>query len=188
GHLNRSTAMQFDVAGRVVQSTDPKAQTSSFEFNSLGQPLHAYLPGETVTYGYGQNGRTESVQDNRGSTLIAYEAGSDRVSSVTDPVTGAVGYQYDLMGNRRFMSLPGGGQIEYRYNLNRWAGGDMECDKFRPLMNQLIDDQGRDVTYVYTNYGMLQEVDFDKTYSGGSVIQYAKSQYFYEATGRSHGQ
>jgi hypothetical protein len=36
-------------------------------------------------------GRT-SVTDNRGTTSIAYEAVSDRVTSVTDPVTGTISY------------------------------------------------------------------------------------------------
>src|SRR5438270_7945600 len=100
GHMNRTTSMVYDVAGRVTSSTDPKAQSSSFQFNAVGQPTVANLPGETVTYGYGGNGRTESVTDNRGQTLIAYEAGNDRVSNVTDPVTGQVGYTYRLTGER----------------------------------------------------------------------------------------
>jgi hypothetical protein len=37
-----------------------------------------------------------SVTDNRGTTTLAYETASDRVSSVTDPVTGAVSYTYFL--------------------------------------------------------------------------------------------
>lgn len=45
------------------------------------------------------------VTDNRGTTTLAYQAGNDRVASVTDPVTGAVSYTHGLAGERLTLSL-----------------------------------------------------------------------------------
>jgi YD repeat-containing protein len=82
--------MSYDISGHVLSSIDPLGQTSQFNYNTLGQPVTAIspargtAPAETVTYVYGNNSRTESVTDNRGTTALAYENGNDRVASVTD--------------------------------------------------------------------------------------------------------
>jgi YD repeat-containing protein len=79
----------------VTQITDPMARTSSFTYNNVGQLMSPSFPApnaETVSYSYDGNGRMRSVTDNRDTTSLAYENASDRVSSVTDPVTGAVSY------------------------------------------------------------------------------------------------
>ena len=78
GHLNRTTTMHYDAMGRVLQSTDPAGLTSTFTYNTLGQPLtvvtpdqEASAPAETITYVYDGNGRTHSVTtDNRGTTTM----------------------------------------------------------------------------------------------------------------------
>ena len=46
---------------------------------------------------------------------MAYEAGCDRVHSVTDPVTGTISYTYLPTGERISMTLPGGGTWTYHY-------------------------------------------------------------------------
>jgi hypothetical protein len=65
-------------------------------------------PAELVSYAHATNGRMAGVTDNRGVAGIAYEAGSDRVSSVAGPVTGTVGYTYGAEAERLTMSSPGG--------------------------------------------------------------------------------
>jgi YD repeat-containing protein len=98
GHLNRTTTMHYDVMGRVLESIDPLGLETNTTYNTLGQPVTvtsynvAGNVAQTFSYVYGANGRTSSVTDNRGTTSIAYEAGSDRVHSVTDPVTGTISY------------------------------------------------------------------------------------------------
>jgi len=124
----------------------------------------------TATQGDGANGHTESVQDNRGTTTIGYASGTDMPTTVTDPVTGAVGYTMDLIGDRRYMTLPGGGQWEYQYSTLYWSVNAEEPDKSRPLLVKLIDDQGRDVEYDFTLNGMLKEVRSDRTYDGQGVL------------------
>ena len=137
-HLSRTTTMTYDAAGRVVSSTDPNAKTSTFQFNTLGQPVTVSTPAslqgvkaETLTYVYGANGRLHSVTDGRGPTTLTYEDehyGSavnygDRVYSVTDPDTSSLTYTYLPTGERQTMTLPGGQTWTYAYSQNNgWSG------------------------------------------------------------------
>ena len=113
--------MSYDVSGHVLSSTSQVGLTSTFSNNSIGQQTSASFPangavaGELISYGYDPNGRTSSVTDNRGTTSMGYEAGDDRLTSVTDPVTGTTSYQYRLSGARTSMALPGGGTWTYGY-------------------------------------------------------------------------
>ena len=104
--------MTYDAAGRVTDRTDPNGQHSHIAYNSLGQPVNASFyradgqMEENVSYSYGTNGRLQSTTDNRGTTSISYVSGKDLVASVTDPVTGTIGYSYDAYGNVATKTLP----------------------------------------------------------------------------------
>lgn len=187
GGLNRTNSVVYDVAGRILSSTDPKGQQSSFQYNGVGQPLVATLPGETITYGYGLNGRTESVQDGRGLTTIAYEAGNDRVQSVTDPVTGLVAYTYGPAGNRLTMSLPGGGQWVYAYSGMRVLPKD-EPDSAGLRLQTITDDQGRIVNYYFDDYGTLHQARNNWSFDGGgAAASYVDTRYRFNEIGFTHG-
>jgi RHS repeat-associated protein len=184
GHLNRTTQMVYDVAGRVVSSQDPKGQTGSFVFNGVGQPLTATFPDEQVSYQYGGNGRTEAVTDNRGATQIQYEAGNDRVHRVVDPVTGAVEYAYGLAGERQSMILPGGDTWNYGYLENWQVLPKDEPDSVSPMLRRITDDQGRMVDYELDNYGRLAEVWANQSFDeGGSLVSFQKTRYTFDAGG-----
>lgn len=119
GGLARTTDMVYDEAGRVLSRTDPMGRTSTVDYNALGQPETATFPApypETTVYGYGANGRLESVTDNRGTTSLAYESGCDRVSSVTDPITGTISYTYTRRGSINTRTLPDGRVWRYTYD------------------------------------------------------------------------
>jgi len=191
GHLNRATNMVYDVAGHVIQSTDPMALTSNFSYNNLGQPLTATfpakgtIPGETISYGYGLNGRTESVADNRGTTTMAYEPGNDRVSRVTDPVTGTISYTYGLAGERKTMTLPGGGIWTYIYNpwnpyYNIGYATETKDDPntLAFTLEGIQDDQGREVDFGFAHHGELCQVMSNQVYDGnGSLVSYDEADY-----------
>lgn len=172
GHLARTTSMTYDVAGHVLTSTDPAGQQSTFAYNILGQPTSASFPAtmnngvqvtpaETVTYSYAANGRTVSVTDNRGTTSMAYEAGCDRVASITDPVTGTISYTYGIAGERHAMTLPGGGTFTYGYRtLSPSAPGNPtgimpkdDPNSLTPMIATITDDQGRRVDYHLDIFG-----------------------------------
>ena len=194
GHLNCTTDMTYDVAGRVTASTDPMSQSSSFTFNGVGQPLVATLPDETVSYGYGANGRKESVTDGRGTTYIGYETGNDRVASVTDPVTGVINYTYGLSGERLTIALPGGDTWHYAYS----GGGPGTPQQIAPkddlnsvsfMLRKITDDQGRVVNYYMDQFGRLSEARVDQSFDGGgSLVGYVDTTYQYDfASGTTLG-
>ncbi len=194
GHLNRTTTMVYDAAGRVLQSTDPLGQTSTFTYNALGQPLtvatpaKGAAPAETITYVYDGNGRTHSVTDNRGTTTMLYETGSDRVHSVQDPVTGMTTYSYLLTGERTAMTLPGGGTWTYAYhtpdegqkidNMVSFPKDDPNCLSLS--LKSITDDQGRRVETRFDVKGNLLAIRSDETFnsSNTALVSYCQTQYF----------
>jgi RHS repeat-associated protein len=196
GHLARTTGMLYDSAGRVLQSTDPMGRTSSFGYNSLGQPTSAAFPAtgsapaETIGYTYGTNGRTQSVTDNRGTTTLAYENGCDRVSSVTDPVTGAIAYTYGVSGERRTMTLPGGGVWTYAYfgdgTPNNLSGIESKDDpnSISPMLTTITDDQGRQAEYHLDLLGAPHEIVTAQLFDANlSRIGYLDTFYNYDRIG-----
>jgi len=180
GHLNRTTSMSYDVAGRLISSTDSKLQNSSFTYDGVGQTTQAILPGDTVSYSYGSNGRTESVTDGRGATSMTYETGNDRVASVTDPTTGVISYTYLPTGERQTMTLPGGGTWTYTYAGSASVLPEENPDKIRRMLLKVEDDQGRDVRYVLDTTGKIHEAISNITYQSGSPVSYVKTEYQYD--------
>lgn len=187
GHLNRTTTMTYDAAGRVLTSTDPLGQVSTFTYNTLGQPVsvatpaRGNAPAETITYTYDANGRTSTVTDNRGTTAMTYEAGCDRVASVTDPVTGTTSYTYGMEGERLTMTLPGGGMWTY--------GGYMPAQdttdpaKAQAVPTQVTDDQGRQTLYSYSDTGQLLAVTSDQVFnSSGGLVSHLDTNLGYGAS------
>ena len=68
-HLARTTQVVYDAAGQVLQSTDPKSQTSSFSYTPLGQPTRAAFPaaGSTPAETMSSFGRSSPGPFARGS-------------------------------------------------------------------------------------------------------------------------
>ncbi len=186
GHLARTTSIAYDQVGHVLTSTDPMGQQSTFNYNVLGQPTSAAFPAtfnaqnvqqtpaETVSYGYGANGRTESVSDNRGTTTLAYESNSDRVHSTTDPVTGATTYTYGLAGERLSMSLPGGGSWTYGYDRANVTGCLSKDDpnSLNHSLATLADDQGRRIDVYLDQSGRCWETLTNEAFSGTNLVSY----------------
>ncbi len=207
-HQNLTTTMTYDAWGRVQTKLDPNNQQSSFSYNAAGQPMTAQFPtslqnvaGEMITYGYGANGRLESVdQSDRGTTMLSYETGSDRVSSVTDPVTGEMQYTYGLMGQRASMTLPDGKKWSYFYanpptgyqnffestsNVYTVLPKD-DPNSFMLALDHVIDDQtqGQQVNYQFDPTGRLLATYFSQTFDGnGRALQYYKTAYTFDDTG-----
>jgi RHS repeat-associated protein len=146
----------------------------------MGQPTHATLPGETVTYSYGANGRTESVTDGRGTTTIAYETGNDRVSSVTDPVTGAIGYTYLTTGERSTLVLPGGNTWTYTYDASTWRMLPKDDpNSVSRMLYKITDDQSKEVEHCISNDGRVREVRGNKTV--GQPTKYMTARYEFDS-------
>ena len=85
--LNRDQRMTtYDVLGEV---------------QDVNVPATASAIAEHISYSYDPAGRVVDVSDHRGVTSITYEAGCDRVHSVTDPVTGTISCTYIMTGDQR---------------------------------------------------------------------------------------
>ena len=201
-HLNRTTTMSYDAAGRVLSSTDPNGKTSTFTYNILGQPLTVATPAttgapaETITYVYDTNGRTQTVTDNRGTTSINYETGCDRVHSVTDPVTGVMTYTYMLSGEKSSVSLPGSGIWTYAYldPVYIASGNQTKVQECMPdddpnhvglMLQSITDDQGRIVNYNFNSDGAMSSVVSNYAYTTATPPQVQSScttSYSYDLT------
>lgn len=200
GHLNRTTTIAYDTVGKMTSNTNPNGETSTFAYNTLGQTTSASYPvktgisaAETISYTYGANGRTSTVTDGRGTTTIAYEAGCDRVASVTDPVTGTTGYTYTPIGTRKAINLPGGGTVTYTF-VSKYANetGFMTApwvltsdnpDQVGERVLSIIDDQNRKVDVAMDHTGLLYATYFNQVYNGsGTLVSYCKSAYTYDRT------
>lgn len=136
-----------------------------------------------------------TVADNRGTTTLAYESANDRVSSVTDPVTGAVGYTYGLAGQRVTMSLPGGGTWTYSYGTSQnstLAKGILPKDdpnSISPPLSKIVDDQGRIVEYKLDLAGRLHESKYNEVFNGGGqLVNYCDTAIYQDSNGSvGHG-
>jgi len=189
-HLNRTTTMSYDAAGRVITSTDPNGNVSTFTYNVLGQPQTttapptANTPSETITYTYDANGRTATVSDNRGTTSMAYEAGCDRVHSVTDPVTGTLSYSYTITGEKATETLPGGGTWTNYYSESGHEVTLLPKDDPASTMLALsytTDDQGRRCDYTMDGRGAIATLQYNETYNGGgSLVSSCLKSYTYD--------
>ena len=202
--LNLKTKMTYDVVGHVTESFDPNGNKSDFFYNNLGQPTEAdfYLAAgnnqpptlqETIKYHYAANGRTEWVQDGRGTTTMTYEQGGDRVTSVFDPTTNVTTtYQYETTGERTTMQLTGQGQWKYNYlsdfsdsetlsviglNGGRIFPKDDPNSLTRVLcsinMNDVGGSRSQRVDYTTDSFGHLQAAEFNQAYTTGSNPQLA---------------
>ena len=205
GHLARTTSMVYDVAGHVLSSVDPMNHSTVFAYNVLGQPHSASMPAtpstpaETLAYGYDGGGRTFTVADNRGTTTIAYENGSDRVHSVTDPVTGTIAYTYGLSGERTSMTLPGGNAWTYAFTwqdpqngYSRGCFAKDDPDSITLGLTSITDDQGRRADYYADKMGALLWAKTNQvftTQNPPSLVSYCETDYTYDrtATNQSHG-
>ncbi|MFN3648770.1 MAG: RHS repeat domain-containing protein [Armatimonadota bacterium] len=138
----------------------------------------------------GRDGFTEQVTDGRGTTTLAYESGSDRVSSVTDPVTGAVGYTYGISGQRLTMTLPGSATWTYTYQPYTAAMPRDDPNSLGRILEKVTDDQGRICNYYFDHFGRLHLARTNQAFnSGGTLTSYQDCRYYFDVnqSGFGHG-
>ena len=155
----RPTAMLLAIGMGVLSSAPPAAafRRRTARPRPLAVPAAPAVatPGETVSTSYGANGRTESTTDNRGTTSIGYITGTDIPSSITDPVTGTISYTYGQGGEKATAVLPGGGTWSYHYRSGWFMSPKPDIDSTMPMLERIVDDQGREVKYWLDTRGGL---------------------------------
>ncbi|HEV2471029.1 MAG TPA: RHS repeat-associated core domain-containing protein [Chthonomonadales bacterium] len=151
-------------------------------------PCHVRLPGAANPLEVGPGAVLDGDDvDPPEPATIAYEPGSDRVSSVTDPVTGTVDYTYAPTGERLTMTLPGGGTWTYAYVNDASGFGLTNCvvpkddpNSVGAMLTNITDDQGRRVDYVLDILGTLESIEFNETYNGTNLVSYCLASYYYD--------
>jgi RHS repeat-associated protein len=132
------TVFGYDATGNATTILDPLGQTTTVGFDALGRRTSVDYsnPGTPdVALGYDDNGNRISMVDGTGTTAYVYDE-ADRPTSVTTPGPKAVGYRFDLDGNRTKLIYPDGTSVSYTFNK-------------ASQMTALSDWASRQVTYQY---------------------------------------
>jgi RHS repeat-associated protein len=117
-----SASYVYDLVGKIKQVTDPTG-TYGFAYDNMGR-----LTGTTTQYsflpGYNfQNGYTYDAASNR-KTLTAPDGSTNtynydtlnRLSSLTNSLTGQFGFSYDALSRRTQLTRPNGINTNYGYD------------------------------------------------------------------------
>ncbi len=162
---NRET-YDYDCNGRIVKKTDREGYETIYAYSLWGDISRiGYADGRSVEYEYNSLRQLICVKDWLGKTCVEPDQ-YGRAVSVTDYNGKNVRYQYGSMGERRAISYPDGGSVEYKYdNCMRLTGIHVEKEK-------------ADIAYHYDENGYLAE----KILPGGVTAAYR-----YDKTGRITG-
>jgi YD repeat-containing protein len=122
---------------------------------------------------------------------MVYENTSDRVKSVTDPVTGTMSYTYLVTGERKTVTYPGGGTVTYNYLADTANGvGSSSLPKGDPnsvlhILDSIVDENGRIVKMLnqpvvgslpFRFDGSYLGMDYNQTFDGsGNRVSYLQS-------------
>jgi RHS repeat-associated protein len=121
--LNHTTTTAYDRLGLRVNLTDANGAVTTYEYDGARRLTLIDYPAGTadVTFTYDAAGNRKEMVDGVGTTAWNYDD-VNRPISISDPITGTVGYQYDNTGNRTLLIYPDGKQVGYDYNaLNQLA-------------------------------------------------------------------
>ncbi len=124
--LGQTTVSSYDRLGRLTITDDPRgdAYDVTYSYDGLGRPtgMAATELDAPITLAYDALGRRTSLSDGTGTTTFTPDA-LGRITQVTAPDTGTVGYQYNPRGQRTQIRYPDGSTVlDYSYD----ALGQME--------------------------------------------------------------
>ncbi len=121
-----TTTYQYDPAGNMISKTDAKGITISYVYDALNRLTKIDFPTDTdVVYGYENcvngTGRICSMTDASGTTTYEYTPKGQvkKETKVIDSVTYVTQYTYDMNGNIKTMTYPGGRVVTYNYTNDR---------------------------------------------------------------------
>ncbi|MCC9645102.1 FG-GAP-like repeat-containing protein [Rhodopirellula sp. JC740] len=144
--LGQESSMTYDPVGNVATHTNFNGETILYSFDVMNRVQLRELPdGTSFAFTYTASGRTETVVDERGTTIYDYDA-RDRVLSRTEPDGVAISYTYDLAGREVTQTTPAG----------------TVAKTYDPLGNlvTVTDPDGGVTTYVYDDRGRQVEIQF----------------------------
>ena len=108
--LNKSTANQYDSAGRLSQCTDRKGQVSRFACDSQSRPISISVSGATRSIAYDLLGRISRVEEtgSAGSSAESYAYDNADKHTLT--------YEYDSLDRLTRRTLNGADPTTYSYD------------------------------------------------------------------------
>jgi len=169
----------YDLAGKVMQVNDPSGQYG-FAYDNMGRLIgtttqYSFLPGvtNTTSYTYDKASNRKTITAPDGSTNTYGYDSLNRLSSLTNSLTGQFGFGYDALSRRTQLTRPNGINTTYAYD---------SLSHLLSVLHQsgatIIDGAG----YGYdlagnrtskTNYlnGITEEYTYDPLYQLTQVVQ-----------------
>jgi RHS repeat-associated protein len=107
----------YDAAGNRSQRTDYNGVLTNYSYDALNRLTTISYPDTTsATYGYDVLSRLTTATNQNGTVTIGYDNRS-RVNSVTDVFGQIVSYSYDANSNRTQLNLNGALNASYQYDV-----------------------------------------------------------------------
>jgi RHS repeat-associated protein len=112
----------YDLAGKIKQVSDPTG-TYGFAYDNMGRLIgtttqYSFLPGITYSNAYGYDAasnRTSFTAPDGSTNTYAYDT-LNRLSTLTNSLTGQFGFSYDNLNRRTALSRPNGVNTTYGYD------------------------------------------------------------------------
>jgi len=163
----------YDLAGRLVEVTEDGVSSASYAYDPNGNRLERTTSGGTVAGTYDDQDRLLSW----GTLAYTYTAAGELLTKTDTALSATTTYQYDLFGNLRSVTLPGGTLIEYLVDgQNRRIGKKLDGvldrawlwqDQLRPVAE--LDGSGNVVArFVYGTRANVPEY----MVKGGSTYRF----------------
>lgn len=146
GNLTLSHSYSYDARGRLTSETHPGNNTISYSYGSNGRTKTVNNNGRSTTYTYDVMGNLKTVQSPLSSTLThTYSSNGNIKQTVANGVTWVM--SYDDCGNQISLNDPDAGNSQFTYDA---------------LGREIWRKDGRGITYS-TYYDALGRVTYDGT-------------------------
>jgi YD repeat-containing protein len=119
-----STAVDYiyDLIGKIQQVTDPTG-TYAFAYDNMGRLIgtstqYTFLPGHNFQNGYtydAASNRTSLTAPDGSTNTYQYDA-LNRLTTLTNSLTGQFGFGYDALSRRTQLTRPNGINTNYSYD------------------------------------------------------------------------
>jgi RHS repeat-associated protein len=112
----------YDLVGKVMQVNDPTG-TYGFAYDNMGRLIgtttsYSFLPNQTFSNAYSYDAVSNRVGMTApdGSTNVYSYDSLDRLSNLTNSLTGSFGFGYDALSRRTQLNRPNGINTSYSYD------------------------------------------------------------------------